>query len=553
VPCLMRVYVPKALGVEHFFCIMLSSASMLDFSNAVDMLTACPAGYYSVTGSSTCIPCGLGRFNPFSGQDHCTCCAAGTFANVSGLSKCLDCPDNLKDRCHQQCTANPSCSCNAEIDCDVNRCTSGCFFRNQTSTCEQAPAGSYTQCGSPGNCSVSSNIIKKCPRGSYSPATGASSNSTCTLCAAGSYCPNEGTAYALPCLPGQFSTEGADSCTLCRPGSFADANGSSSCVRCSGGTYCIEGAWQQCSCPINKFSPPPPENSDVGVGACFPCIGQAEPLVGQSECITEMPLVTDDVLLYWVIIGIFGAISFGSIVLVVILVRSRHEFSVRPFHSGICIYVASFAPYSLLKVIAVYKLLISGTLEQELTANLILNGTFMIFFCLGFGGKMALIQLWMHLISRHTSGESEQSLMTKARQTWKLIRLTVLIICVTYSVGFISLVAAFAQATIACSATSDSTTCIPPSLSGTSPPECKQAVGLVQGISYYEGIFAAVVAVVFTFYALMFNGLVYAVLTSDSTFSNLTKLQRMLISNKLLRWMLSPYVCTPSSNLCCIA
>jgi hypothetical protein len=33
---------------------------------------------------------------------------------------------------------------------------------------------------------------------------------------------------------------------------------------------------------------------------------------------------------------------------------------------------------------------------------------------------------------------------------------------------------------------------------------------------------------VFTFYALMFNGLVYAMLTSDATFSNLTKLQRML-------------------------
>ena len=51
------------------------------------------------------------------------------------------------------------------------------------------------------------------------------------------------------------------------------------------------------------------------------------------------------------------------------------------------------------------------------------------------------------------------------------------------------------------------------------------------GIVYYEGVFAAVVTRVFTLYALLFNCLVYALLTSDATFTNLTKLQRMLISN----------------------
>jgi hypothetical protein len=41
------------------------------------------------------------------------------------------------------------------------------------------------------------------------------------------------------------------------------------------------------------------------------------------------------------------------------------------------------------------------------------------------------------------------------------------------------------------------------------------------------------------FPALLFNGLAYALLTSDATFSNLTRLQRMMISNKLLRCMMS--------------
>jgi multisubunit Na+/H+ antiporter MnhG subunit len=262
--------------------------------------------------------------------------------------------------------------------------------------------------------------------------------------------------------------------------------------------------------------------------------------MGQSECVSPAEPAGSDVLLYKSIVGIFGVIALGSVVLVVILVRSRHTFTVRPFHSGICIYIASFAPYALVKAASVYRLLHADTQEKELTANLMLSGTFMIFFCLGFGGKMALIQLWMHLISRHTAGGSQQLLVASARQTWKFMRLTVLLVCVLYSAGFIALVGVFARASVACAAAADSTSCIALSLNGTMPEDCQRQVDLTRGITYYEGVFAAVVAVVFTLYALLFNGLAYALLTSDATFSNLTRLQRMLISNKLLRCMMSP-------------
>jgi hypothetical protein len=241
------------------------------------------------------------------------------------------------------------------------------------------------------------------------------------------------------------------------------------------------------------------------------------------------------------IIVIFCVISLGSIVLVVVLVLSRHTFTVRPFHSGICIYIACFAPYALLKAVAVSLLLDAENQTQELTADLMLSGTFMIFFCLGFGGKMALIQLWMHLISRHTAKGSEQSLMTSARQTWNFMRLTVLVVCILYSAGFIALVGVFARASIACAAAADeSESCIALNLKGTAPEDCWRQVALTQSITYYEGLFAAVVAVVFTLYSLLFNGMAYALLTSDATFSSLNRLQRMLISNKLLRCMMSP-------------
>jgi hypothetical protein len=283
-------------------------------------------------------------------------------------------------------------------------------------------------------------------------------------------------------------------------------------------------------------------NDKVGYDKCLLCVGQAEPLRGQSACVTQAPADVKDEQLYQSIIGIFAAISLGSVVLVTILVRSRHKFSVRPFHSGICIYIASFTPYALLKVAAVARLLKANTQEDELTAGVILNATFMLFFCLGFGGKMALIQLWMHMISRHAGSHNEQSLMASARQTWSFMRFMVLVVCILYSIGFLSLVAVFTRASNACAAEADSTSCIPPNLIGTPAPECLLVVDLAHGISYYEGIFAAAVAVIFTFYAFMFNGLVYALLTSDPAFSNLTKFQRMLISNKILRRIMSPCV-----------
>jgi hypothetical protein len=455
---------------------------------------------------------------------------------MSGLSQCFTCTD--AGACQQPCTVIPNCDCVDPAKCDKNHCSFGCYTPNGSSMCQRAPVGSYTACGG-SNCSAAANVLDLCPRGTFSPSVGAFINSTCKPCPAGSFCPDAGEGSPTPCTAGTFSRViGATSstvCNSCSAGTYSPGPGSSSCGSCSAGAYCLAGASQQCRCPINSYAPPP-----GGASACTPCLGQAAPSTGQSKCVTEVAVTGSERTLYKCIIGIFAAISLGSVCLVVILVRSRHAFSVRPFHSGICIYIASFAPYALLKAVAVGRLLEAQTQGEQLTAGLMLNGTFMMFFWLGFGGKMALIQLWMHLISRHTSGNSEHALMESARRTWRFMRLTVLLVCVLYSAGFLSLVGVFEQASSGCAAAADSTGCIP-STSSATPPACQEVVTLAQGIVYYEGLFAAVVVVVFTFYALLFNGLVYAMLTSDATFSNLTKLQRLLISNTFLRWMLRPY------------
>jgi hypothetical protein len=501
--------------------------------NTVDTLTVCPAGSHSSTGSYACSLCAPGSFNHAVGQSSCGCCSPGTFANVSGLSQCFSCTDTAA--CQQPCTVIPNCDCTDPLQCDTNRCPLGCYTPNGSSVCQRAPVGSYTACDS-SNCSTSANVLDRCPRGTFSPSIGAFSNRTCKACPAGSFCPDAGEGNPQPCPAGTFSRAIASAaCTPCTAGTYSAVSGSSSCEICPAGMYCPTGALQQCRCPINSYAPPP-----GGAGACTPCLGQAVPTTGQSECVTEVAVTGSQRTLYKCIIGIFAAISLGSVCLVVILVRSRHAFSVRPFHSGICIYIASFAPYALLKAVAVGRLLEAKTQGEQLTAGLMLNSTFMMFFWLGFGGKMALIQLWMHLISRHTSSDSEHALMESARRTWRFMRLTVLLVCVLYGAGFLSLVGVYAQASSGCAAAADSTGCIPLTSSAT-PPACQEVVSMAQGIVYYEGVFAAVVVVVFTFYAIVFNGLVYAMLTSDATFSNLTKLQRLLISNSLLRCMLRPY------------
>ena len=55
---------------------------------------------------------------------------------------------------------------------------------------------------------------------------------------------------------------------------------------------------------------------------------------------------------------------------------------------------------------------------------MMLNGTIMMFFWI------ALVQLWMHFMSRYTSGDIEHALMKSVRRTWRFIRLTVLLVCV---------------------------------------------------------------------------------------------------------------------------
>ena len=375
------------------------------------------------------------------------------------------------------------------------------------------------------------------------------------ICPSGSFCPSN-SSYAHACPPAFLCPYTNMTAPLpCASGDFCPSSGLSAGVSCSQGFYCPPSSAQECRCPVLTFQ------DETGASFCKNCSEQAVPDTAQDACVTAIAQSPRETKMYFAIVVIFSFVSLSSACLFVVVLRSRSAFSSRPFHWGVCIYIACFVVYGSLKALAVSRLLSVHSEQNRMTAEILLNSTFMIFFWLGFVGKMALIQLWMHLISRHTNEASKGDgsggvgqHIASARRTWNTLRAAVVVVCLLYSIGFIALLARYFNASAQCSsqiaAASSSDVCILASDSS-KPPGCDVLVSMVADIKYFEGIFAGVVAVAFTLYALTFNGLVYAVLTGDQSSSS--KLQRAIVGNRILRFILSPYVHAPQPCPHCTA
>jgi hypothetical protein len=115
----------------------------------------------------------------------------------------------------------------------------------------------------------------------------------------------------------------------------------------------------------------------------------------------------------------------------------------------------------------------------------------------------------------------------------------VVTVCAVYSAGFITLVAFFFSASSDCAMASESGSCISVE-SDQTPDGCQRVVDYAGTIVYYEGVCSAVVAIVFTFYAFLFNGLIYATVRPQ-LFSCLKT--RLTLHTRFLpaTWQPSPY------------
>ncbi|KAF1647982.1 hypothetical protein FQA23_0002163, partial [Aptenodytes patagonicus] len=179
----------------------------------------CPPGFYCPEGSESPIPCSPGSFNSNSGKwqsTDCQLCPAGYFCSGSGAH-----------------------------------------------TPELCPAGYF--------CLLGTNFSTEhpCPKGTFGPRTGATSESDCEPCPAGMYCSAPGLSQPSGfCYSGYHCAKGAIS-----PAPFKHrVRNSAPCpsdgihgYRCPSGFYCPAGTGLELPCEPGTFSPVP------GASVCLPC------------------------------------------------------------------------------------------------------------------------------------------------------------------------------------------------------------------------------------------------------------------------------------------
>jgi hypothetical protein len=177
------------------------------------------------------------------------------------------------------------------------------------------------------------------------------------------------------------------------------------------------------------------------------------------------------------------------------------------------VYVAMFVPYSALAAATLAELAIlnsQGSSSIALaTAQISNSAAFAAFFGLGLTGKVALVQMWTHIVQQHSSGGAEAPLQMQStlKRTYKAHVLAVAAIFILYVIGFAVLTSKFIVSSHEC-ALQQGSKCV--SSTQALQQQCLQSLQWTSILQYYEGIWAAVILIVFTLLAFLFNGVVFA-------------------------------------------
>ena len=173
-PCFCLLCAVNAAACTKCSAGRLGNVTGLASSNCSGL---CPAGQFSLAGSSACTSCPLGRYGTSTGLSTALCsglCPPSTFGNTTGLTNAS---------CSGACIAGPGTYC---------------------------PAGATSSTPIP------------CPPGRYSATGGVQ----CDGCPAGANCSSASTTSTMLCAAGQYSVAGA-SCVPCPAGVFGNASGES--------------------------------------------------------------------------------------------------------------------------------------------------------------------------------------------------------------------------------------------------------------------------------------------------------------------------------------
>lgn len=190
-------------------------------------ITFAPTFYLcSNGGPPTPNRCTAGFYCPSTAMPEQAC--PDGYYSVAGASSCTECP------------AGFSCASTASTPV---ACDPGSFAIAASSNCTSCAPGFYCP-------STDSTLAYECPLGTYSIG-GASS---CMPCTQGFYCPFTNAAVEIACPDGYYAAGSAGNCTGC-PAGFACSADGSSLLACDPGYYSQAGVTDCVSCPEGYHCP----------------------------------------------------------------------------------------------------------------------------------------------------------------------------------------------------------------------------------------------------------------------------------------------------------
>ena len=227
--------------------------------NGIRECIACPSGW-SLTLSSMCEQCKVGRFNDETAQTSCKSCAAGKYNNRIAISDpvmlaCIDCAPGH----YSELESVPACkSCdvgtfNSQFgnivcpDCSLGK------YNNEVGRkkCRICDAGQYVNL-------TRATACQSCPKGralseGSTLAKYHDSESDCESCVPLEYGPDEGLSECVACPGGHPSKHGMVTCSdgkcdpgfykvnskclICPDGQYQEVRGQISCVLCPSGWF----------------------------------------------------------------------------------------------------------------------------------------------------------------------------------------------------------------------------------------------------------------------------------------------------------------------------
>jgi hypothetical protein len=284
-------------------------------TTTVPWCSICPAGTWSIKGSSVCSLCSMGSFGSTSGSTSSSCtgiCSIGYYCPAGSTnSTAMSCP------LHQTTVLPGGAAVIAECFCQpgysgpnggqCQACVAGLYSTSGGNSaclpCLAGRFGSSIAAASPycdGECPINhycragTVVPKECKVNSIAPVNSTTSrsctcapglfgpnstNTACSTCPIGAYCLG-GDTYSLcsniaanlttfiigatspelcACQPGYTGTNGLGPCIACVTGKYSSIGGNASCIDCQAGRYgnstSLISSLCDATCPIDHYCP----------------------------------------------------------------------------------------------------------------------------------------------------------------------------------------------------------------------------------------------------------------------------------------------------------